>query len=320
MDKDTKGKKLEKDERLSKRLCYVLRYGAVKEGLTLYEGGFVDLDQLLDLHLMRHHTRQEVIEEVDISLSHRRAKRFERKEENGKLLIRACFCRNFEENPCHEGSNVPKLSEACIQYVCTNLQDYDLEDFPDEHLISKMIQKMKRQSKLNNAALRQLLVPALEHLDLSGVYITDSTLKLVWKNCPNLRVLSLKDCGYIVTDSIMEQLVKKLPHLESLSLCGCKHLTDRSARALSKYAQNLKELNLSWITTISETSIINLMTNCSQLVFLDIYDHTISQDSRIIIADIARERKMKIVLKDLTDHDIAPENPCSLLPNFGKVW
>lgn len=39
MDKDNKGKKLEKDERLSKRLCYVLRYGAVKEGLTLNEGG-----------------------------------------------------------------------------------------------------------------------------------------------------------------------------------------------------------------------------------------------------------------------------------------
>lgn len=62
------------------------------------------------------------------------------------------------------------------------------------------------------------------------------------------------------------------------------------------------------------------MTNCSQLVFLDIYDHRISQDSRRIIADIARERKMKIVLKGITDNDIAPENPCSLLPNFGKVW
>lgn len=185
---------------------------------------------------------------------------------------------------------------------------------------SKMIQKMKRQSKLNNAALRQLLVPVLEHLDLSGVYITDSTLKLVWRNCSNLRVLSLKDCGYIMTDSIMEQLAKKLPHLESLNLCACKHLTDRSAWALSKHAHNLKELNLSWITTISETSIIDIMTNCSQLVFLDIYDHRTSQDSRRIIADIARERKMKIVLKGLTDNDIAPENPCSLLPNFGKVW
>lgn len=320
MDKDNKGKKSEKDERLSKRLCYVLRYGAVKEGLTLYEGAFVDLDQLLELPLMRYHTRQEVIEEADISLSHRGAKRFETKKENGKLLIRACFCRHFEENPYHEGSNVPKLSEACIQFVCTNLQEYDLEDFPDEHLISKMIQKMKRQNKLNNAALRQLLVPVLEHLDLSGVYITDSTLKLVWRNCSNLRVLSLKDCGYIMTDSIMEQLVKKLPHLESLNLCACKHLTDRSAWALSKHAHYLKELNLSWITTISETSIIDIMTNCSQLVFLDIYDHRISQDSRRIIADIARERKMKIVLKGLTDNDIAPENPCSLLPNFGKVW
>ena len=26
-------------ERLSKRLCYILRYGAVKEGLTVHEGG-----------------------------------------------------------------------------------------------------------------------------------------------------------------------------------------------------------------------------------------------------------------------------------------
>lgn len=57
----------------------------------------MDLDQLMSLNLMRHNTREEVINEVDISLSHRRAKRFERKEENGKTLIRACFCRNFEE-------------------------------------------------------------------------------------------------------------------------------------------------------------------------------------------------------------------------------
>ena len=37
-------KKLEKElpaDRLSKRLCYILRYGAVKEGLTVHEGGKV---------------------------------------------------------------------------------------------------------------------------------------------------------------------------------------------------------------------------------------------------------------------------------------
>ena len=35
-------KKPEKDigtERISKRLCYILRYGAIKEGLTVHEGG-----------------------------------------------------------------------------------------------------------------------------------------------------------------------------------------------------------------------------------------------------------------------------------------
>ena len=56
--------------------------------------------------------------------------------------------------------------------------------------------------------LRQLLVPVLEHLDLDSVYLTQSVLKTMWTNCPNLRVLSLKDCGYIVTDSIIETLLR----------------------------------------------------------------------------------------------------------------
>ena len=71
-----------------------------------------------------------------------------------------------------------------------------------------MIHKLKRKKKLNNTALRQLLVPALEHLDLDGMYVTEGTLKTIWRTCPNLRVLSLKDCGYVVTDSLMEQLLK----------------------------------------------------------------------------------------------------------------
>lgn len=53
MDKDNKGKKSEKDERLSKRLCYVLRYGAVKEGLALYEGGNVIIIKN-SIHRLKH--------------------------------------------------------------------------------------------------------------------------------------------------------------------------------------------------------------------------------------------------------------------------
>lgn len=73
---------------------------------------------------------------------------------------------------------------------------------------SKMIHRLKRQKKLNNSTLRQLLVPILEHLDLDGVYVTEGTIKLIWRSCPNLKVISLKDCGYVSTDNLMEQLLK----------------------------------------------------------------------------------------------------------------
>jgi len=71
-----------------------------------------------------------------------------------------------------------------------------------------MIHRLKRQKKLNNNTLRHLLVPALEHLDLDNTYVTEGTLKVIWSSCPHLRVLSLKDCGYLITDNIMEQMLK----------------------------------------------------------------------------------------------------------------
>ena len=69
---------------------------------------------------------------------------------------------------------------------------------------SSMINYLKRKKKLNSTNFRQLLVPVIEHLDLENVYVTDGILKTMCNNCPNLRVLILKDCGYVVTDSMVE--------------------------------------------------------------------------------------------------------------------
>lgn len=315
-----KRKEEKQDSRLAKRLCYVLRYGAMKEGLEVYEGGFVDLQELMRINLMRHNTELEVIEEIDTSLSHRGAKRFERKNENEKTLVRAMFCRRFEKNPFHENSGVHTLLDLTLEYVSSNLDLFDLEDFPDEYLISSIIHRLKNKKKLNNGNLRQLLVPTLEHLDLDGLYVTEGTLKTIWISCPQLKVLSLKDCGYIVTDNLMEQLLKKLPLLESINLCACKHITDRTVKALIKKAKILKQLNLSWIKTVSEGAIIDLIKSCPNLEHLDIYDHKVSVEGREIITKLAKEKGVTIVLKGLHDSDVAPKNPCSLLPNFGKVW
>ncbi|XP_045171987.2 uncharacterized protein LOC123534020 [Mercenaria mercenaria] len=308
--------------RLSKRLCYILRYGALKEGLTVHDGGFIDVKEVMEVNMMRHHTEEEVLKEIDTSLSHRNTKRFESKQHNGKTLIRSLFCRNFEPSPFHEGTNVTTLHQCCMGYILDNLDDYDLEDFPDEHIISAMIAQLKKKKKLNVKALRQLLVPVLEHLDLNDVYLTQSILKTMWTNCPNLRVLSLKDCGYIVTDNIVETILRKLTKLESLNLAACKHVTNKSLAAICKYGKNLRELNLSWIKTISDGAILDLIVNCESLKHLDIYDLHLKGETRELVIEAARQREIKIVLKGLleSDPDVTIENPSMLLPNFGKTW
>lgn len=316
-------KKPEKDQyadRLAKRLCYILRYGAIKEGLAVHEGGFIDVKEVMTVSMMRHHSEQDVLDEVEKSTSHRNTKRFDRKDENGKIFIRANFCRNFEPSPYHEGTKVTTLLQSCIHFVAGNLQEYDLEDFPDEFVINAMFSYLKRKKKLNSSNLRQLLVPVIEHLDFDSVYITDGILKTVCNNCPNLRVLILKDCGYVVTDSVVEMLFRKLPYLESVSLAACKHVTDKSLVAMGKYGHSLKELNLSWITNLSGSAILKLLEECDNLQLLDIYDHRVSPETMVQIVEIARLRGIKVVLKGVTDNEVALENPSMLLPNFGKVW
>lgn len=71
-----------------------------------------------------------------------------------------------------------------------------------------MIHKLKRDGKLTTGAMQTLLCPALSRLDLESVYVTTATMKAIMKQCPNLKELSLKSCGYIVTDHLLQQLFK----------------------------------------------------------------------------------------------------------------
>ncbi len=71
-----------------------------------------------------------------------------------------------------------------------------------------MIHKLKRQKRLTNTALQGLLGPHIESLDLDGTYITEGSLKIIMRQCPNLKQLNLKECGYLMTDQLVQQLVK----------------------------------------------------------------------------------------------------------------
>ena len=71
-----------------------------------------------------------------------------------------------------------------------------------------MIHRLKQKKRLNNRAFKVILGPTIEHLDLGAVYLTENTLRLVSCRCPHLKVLNLRESGYLLNDHIMEVLLK----------------------------------------------------------------------------------------------------------------
>ncbi|XP_070573013.1 F-box/LRR-repeat protein fbxl-1-like [Ptychodera flava] len=271
--KRKQGGSTDAESRLSKRLGYMLRYGAEKEGLRVSNTGFVDLRELLKLPLFTQHTETEVLNEIKHSKSTRGNKRFEfRREYDGQILVRALYGRKMERNPYHEGSKVVRLLELCFKHICKNIEDYDLEDFPDEFLVSSIIHKLKREKRLSNNTMRSALGNVLESLDLEGVYLTEKSLKIIAARCPNLKHLRLKDCGYLINDQIFSQLIKKLPLIEKIHLHGCSQLTGKSLTALRKHVPRIIGVNVACIRNFTQQDILDFINGCPDLIYLNILE------------------------------------------------
>ena len=95
-------------------------------------------------------------------------------------------------------------------------------------------------------------------------------------------------------------------------------MTDKSLATICKYGHSLKQLNLSWIKNLSGIAVLNILEKCETLEMLDIYDHDVSPEIVVQMVEIAKLRGIKIVLKGVTDNEVALENPSMLLPSFGK--
>ncbi|KAK6190638.1 hypothetical protein SNE40_002460 [Patella caerulea] len=314
----TGGNHLSKEEvalRLSKRLCYILRYGAVKSGLHVNEHGFVPVEELIKLPMLKWHSKEEILQELSTSISTRNVNRFELLEQNGEILARAVYARNFEKAPVsteNQESQIDSLYDVCLQKIMDNLNDYDLSDFQDEHTIRIMIYRLKSQKKLNMKGLKVLLVPTLENLDFEGLYLTENIFKLMWNNCPNLKELSLKNCGYIVTDTILIQILKKLPKIEILNVAFCNHLTDKTLETIVKYIPQIKELNLNKINNFSEEAIIKFLSSTHKLKRLDVYNLRTTEQGRVKILQYIRSHGIKFICRGFENEDVAPEMPAYL--------
>ncbi len=112
-------------------------------------------------------------------------------------------------------------------------------------------------------------------------------------------------------------LLQKTPELESLNVSSCRHLTDRSIHTIIKRLPNLVHLNIAGVRQISQEAIISVLTSSSKLRHLDLFDNkNLTSEGRETVAEIARQRNITLVLKGLTDADVAPENPSAVL----ELW
>jgi RNA:NAD 2'-phosphotransferase (TPT1/KptA family) len=127
-------KQLKIQERVSKRLSYVLRYGAIKEGLRVYDGGYVKLNDLVGLPSFKNDDKL-VVAELQSSTSWRNLKRFEIKCDPSGSFVRATYGRKFERSKFHPDCKVPRLLELTLDYVADNVASYDFDNFPDQYLI-----------------------------------------------------------------------------------------------------------------------------------------------------------------------------------------
>ncbi|EZA49394.1 tRNA 2'-phosphotransferase, partial [Ooceraea biroi] len=92
------------DVALSKRLSYLLRHGAVREGLNIKPNGFVSVDELLNKSL-RHYT----IDDIKRVVNNNDKQRFALNIANGVLEIKA--------NQGHSISGIAELSLKIIDRV-----------------------------------------------------------------------------------------------------------------------------------------------------------------------------------------------------------
>ncbi|GFR96803.1 F-box protein SKP2B-like [Elysia marginata] len=300
-------KKLTK--RLSKRLAYILRYGAITEGLDVDENGYVSLVHLCTTRLLQSYSEAEVLEYIKSSTSYKHTKRYDYHERNGQIYVRAAYLRNFEKSVFHRNTNVKTLFEFSVSCILDNLDDFDLEDFPDEHILRMMIRRLKIEKKLSSKALRVLLAPTITHLDLEGIYLNNNILRLVWTQCPHLKAVSLRDCGYIITDTVLAQFTKNLPCLEKLNLCRCTHLTNKSLTTLVKNLPQLHTLHITRVPSLTFKSVLEFLQKSSAIKFLDVYYLRTTPEEYNCLVEIAQTKKMTLLLREpkKTDHEMVKE-------------
>lgn len=97
--------------------------------------------------------------------------------------------------------------------------------------------------------------------------ITDIGVQMVLRGCKKLEKLSLRGC-YSITSSALEVL--RYPGLRDLDLARCTSINNSALEHISTQCPNLESLNLYFVQQISDQGLFQLAARCKKLAFLNL--------------------------------------------------
>ncbi|XP_052205707.1 F-box/LRR-repeat protein 4 [Diospyros lotus] len=112
----------------------------------------------------------------------------------------------------------------------------------------------------------------IKHLDISKcINVGDIGICNLSQACSSsLKTLKLLDCRKIGNESILS-LAKFCKNLETLVVGGCQDISDESIKSLAAAcSQSLKHLRMDWCLNVSDSSLSCILSECRNLVALDI--------------------------------------------------
>ncbi|KAI9093761.1 hypothetical protein DFS34DRAFT_256907 [Phlyctochytrium arcticum] len=163
---------------------------------------------------------------------------------------------------------ISSLRNLCIKLIANYIDE--VEGFGEiseatKHSIGKII---SRHRMLNGENLRLFLGPSERSVRLSEcTYLNEEHLRTIIRECPNLEVLSLGNCGRI-TDNVLAD-IGGLGSLQSLNLLGPFLPSDQAfADMFTRLGDNLKSLSLQYAAKVSAKSMSALAQHCPNITAL----------------------------------------------------
>lgn len=166
-----------------------------------------------------------------------------------------------------QGACSQLFAPLCIAALTKTVKQLkSLEGVKSAFMRKQLFHSLALQRKLSNPVLRLFLDDHCTELNWADQYVTDSTLGMISKRCPNLELLDLS--GVLFPPSLLRSVLTKCRKLQTLRMRRCPNLNATSLELIAK-CDTLTSLDISGCKQL-EDDWLQCFRGCSSLSSLSL--------------------------------------------------